>query len=284
MPMSAVLGRLAAGGGAPFQERSADLDALVRSLPTGRFLDLLLVGGVIPEAVGCDTTEEKLFAKYADSLVARAFRELGLAADVLGARADAADVLALGGGLSCVADAKSFRLSRTAINQKDFKVEAVHQWKSGAARGCVVGPAFRYPRRSSQIYGQSVRYDVALLSYWHLALLVRAGPVAPGDLAAALNVAWYGDASSAPSYWAGVDYAVRAVAGASERDWDEVRREGRAACAALAAEQEAFHRAEADALAAMDRESLLARCLALGGHAERIASLRAAAADIAGAE
>ena len=95
------------------------------------FADTLRQTGVIPEAIGHDSTEEKLFAKASDAALSRAFRELGLKSIILKERADSADVLAESPihGYSIAADAKAFRLSRTAKNQKDFKVAALSGWR-----------------------------------------------------------------------------------------------------------------------------------------------------------
>lgn len=49
---------------------------------------------------------------------------------VLTERADAADVEVVCDSYSFVADAKVFRLSRTAKNQKDFKVQAMDGWRN----------------------------------------------------------------------------------------------------------------------------------------------------------
>ena len=69
-------------------------------------------------------------------VLARAFRELGLKSTVLRERSDSADVIAES-KFHCytlVADAKSFRLSRTAKNQKDFKVTALSNWSEGGRK------------------------------------------------------------------------------------------------------------------------------------------------------
>src|SRR5258708_1196234 len=79
--------------------------------------DNLHLGGSIPENSGHDTSEEKLYSKYPDALLAAAFRHIGLTSLVLTERADAADVEAVGPDYALVADAKVFRLSRTAKNQ-----------------------------------------------------------------------------------------------------------------------------------------------------------------------
>lgn len=139
--------------------------------------------GVIPESFEHDSTEEKLYAKYCDALLARALRELGLDAHMLSERSGAADVRAEGDGYELVGDAKAFRLSRTAKNQKDFKVETLNQWREGADFACLVGPLYQYPSTNSQVYAQAIRYKVTLLSYTHLDFLIRSGKVDKRSLA-----------------------------------------------------------------------------------------------------
>ena len=98
---------------------------------------------------------------------------MGLTSLVLKERADAADVECVAKDYSFVADAKAFRLSRTAKNQKDFKVQAMDNWKHGKPYAMVVCPVYQLPTRSSQIYQQAAARSVVLASYTHLAVLVR---------------------------------------------------------------------------------------------------------------
>ncbi|WP_164177134.1 HindIII family type II restriction endonuclease, partial [Streptococcus pneumoniae] len=62
---------------------------------------------------------------------AKAFQLLNLNSKPLEQRGNAGDVIALSKEFNygLVADAKSFRLSRTAKNQKDFKVKALSEWR-----------------------------------------------------------------------------------------------------------------------------------------------------------
>lgn len=138
---------------------------------------LLVEVGSIPESIGHDSTAEKLFAKATDILLARAFRELGLQATVNRGRADCADVLAksLFHEYSLVGDAKAFRLSRTAKNQKDFKVQSMADWRGDNNYAVLVCPYFHYPKKASQIYGQAIDESVCLISWEHLLFLLRAG-------------------------------------------------------------------------------------------------------------
>src|SRR4028119_1963551 len=92
-------------------------------------IDHLRLCGSIPESYKHDSSEEKLYSKYTDCLLSLAYRAIGLRSIVLTERGDAADVEAFADNYSFVADAKAFRLSRTAKNQKDFKVAAMHLWK-----------------------------------------------------------------------------------------------------------------------------------------------------------
>jgi hypothetical protein len=136
-------------------------------------LDHLRLCGAIPESYGHDTSEEKLYSKYTDALLAVAFRAVGLNSIVLSERADAADVEVVADGFTFVADAKAFRLSRTAKNQKDFKVQAMDGWRRNKNYAVVVSPLYQMPSRTSQIYLQAITSDVCLLSYSHIAVLLN---------------------------------------------------------------------------------------------------------------
>lgn len=138
------------------------------------FMELIVDIGTIPESIAHDSTEEKLFSKASDAVLARAFREIGLQSSVLAERADSADVEAksLQYGYRLVADAKAFRLSRTAKNQKDFKVGALSGWRKDADFAVLCSPYFQYSRKSSQIYRQSLDNNVCLLSWEHLIYLL----------------------------------------------------------------------------------------------------------------
>jgi hypothetical protein len=89
----------------------------------------LIQCGTLPEMFEHDSSEEKLWAKFSDILLAKALNNLGIKAEVLGARGNSADVFGKADNYSIVGDAKTFRLSRTAKNQKDFKVNALDSWK-----------------------------------------------------------------------------------------------------------------------------------------------------------
>lgn len=129
--------------------------------------------GAIPEVYGHDTSEEKLYSKYTDVVIHEAFSSMGFNSIVLKARGDVADVECVADDYSFVADAKAFRLSRTAKNQKDFKVQAMDGWKHGKPYAIVVCPVYQLPSRSSQIYHQAATRSVCIGTYSHLSVLVQ---------------------------------------------------------------------------------------------------------------
>ena len=135
-------------------------------------LDHLRLSGDIPEQYNHDSSQEKLYSKYSDALLAETYKSLGFKSEVLTERADAADVDVFAQGYSFVADAKTFRLSRTAKNQKDFKVQAMDSWKRGKPYAMVVCPIYQLPTRSSQIYEQASSSNVCIFTYSHLCVLV----------------------------------------------------------------------------------------------------------------
>ena len=129
--------------------------------------------GVIPECYGHDTSEEKLYSKYTDVVIHQTFLSMGLNSLVLRERADVADVECVTEKYSFVADAKAFRLSRTAKNQKDFKVQAMDNWKHGKPYAIVICPVYQLPSNQSQIYQQAAARSVCIGTYSHLAVLSR---------------------------------------------------------------------------------------------------------------
>ena len=151
----------------------SDLATEISKLGAQTLLDHLRLSGNIPESYGHDTSTEKQYSKYTDSLLCFAYKQMGLKSIVITERADVADVEAFADEYSFVADAKAFRLSRTAKNQKDFKVEAMNRWKHGKPYAMVVCPIYQLPRKTSQIYSQAIIRSVCVFTYSHLSLLVR---------------------------------------------------------------------------------------------------------------
>lgn len=189
------------------ERMTAELEREIREKGSVALRDHLHMCGAIPENYGHDSSEEKLYSKYTDTLLALAFRHIGITSLVLTERADAADVEGVADGYSFVADAKAFRLSRTAKNQKDFKVQAMDGWKRGKPYAIVVCPIYQLPASTSQIYQQAIARDVCIFTYSHLALLVSLADIArPADSVKSLKnilgcVSALNPSKSAADYW-----------------------------------------------------------------------------------
>ena len=161
-------GEFSAGAG----QLERDLADEIRESGTALIGHLRLCGA-IPESYAYDSSAEKLYAKYTDVVIHEAFKAIGLVSVVLSERTGAADVECECESYSFVADAKAFRMSRTAKNQKDFKVQALDSWKRGKRYAMVVCPVYQLPSRTSQIYQQAIARSVCIYTYTHLACLVR---------------------------------------------------------------------------------------------------------------
>lgn len=154
-----------------FEKATDKIKRALFSLSKEQLLPLIKEIGAIPENIDHDSTEEKLYAKTTDIILAKCFHELGLHADITKERANCADIVAKSPihGYALVGDAKAFRLSRTAKNQKDFKVKSMVDWRGDNDYAVLACPYYQYPKSNSQIYGQALDGNVCLLSWEHFA-------------------------------------------------------------------------------------------------------------------
>lgn len=198
-----------------FTARSADTLARLQaesqeSNSPENILGHLRLCGTIPEEIKVDSSAEKAYSKYTDSVVAEALIACGLTALVLDTRGNSADVEGVSQNLienyDFVADAKAFRLTRTAKNQKDFKLSSLSAWKNAKKYGFVVAPSYHLPVRKSQIYNQITSSNVSILTFTHLATLVSYENHSPNQSAALLKElldvpAYLNPSDSALPYW-----------------------------------------------------------------------------------
>ena len=181
----------------------------------------------IPECYGHDTSEEKLYSKYTDVVIHTAYTAMGFTSLVLKVRANVADVECVTDDYSFVADAKAFRLSRTAKNQKDFKVQAMDNWKHGKPYAMIVCPVYQLPSRTSQIYKQAADRSVCIATYTHLAVLVRYTQGSTQNKAMELvrevfrTVEAMNPSESAASYWQAVNRTFLDFDGAIGTIWQD---------------------------------------------------------------
>lgn len=160
-----------------FKYATEEIRKFIDEIQADEFKVIVKQIGTIPENIEHDSTEEKLYSKASDIVLARCFRLLGLASRALDERADSADILAesiSGYNYSLVADAKCFRLSRTAKNQKDFKVGNLSDWRGSENEYAVlVAPYFQYPQLTSQIYSKALENNVCLLAWEHISIMLE---------------------------------------------------------------------------------------------------------------
>ena len=151
------------------------LEARFSSIGKAELLTMILECGVMPEVFHHDSSEEKLWAKYSDILLAKSLESLGFKSQVLRVRGDSADVFAESDKYKIVGDAKTFRLSRTAKNQKDFKVEALDSWRRTSDYALLAGPFLSVPQsvQCDLSAGNHEECDTAFLfsSFFHAEIL-----------------------------------------------------------------------------------------------------------------
>jgi type II restriction enzyme len=165
-----------------FVAASEEIGKRISGLSKDQIIGLVEEIHVIPESIEHDSSEEKIYTKASDAVVACAIHHLGLTTQVLAERADSADVVGQSKhhNYSFVADSKVFRLSRTAKNQKDFKIDSMNSWRGDCDYAVVVAPYYQYPSRRSAIYQKSVAHNVGLLGFEHLGFMLRSGIVESG--------------------------------------------------------------------------------------------------------
>ena len=158
-----------------FNTASDELKKIIFSLDKKELAPLITQIGAIPENIPHDSTEEKLYTKVSDIILAKCFIELNMKASVIHERSNSADVIAESKfhNYSLIADAKAFRLSRTAKNQKDFKVESMVHWKGDCNFAVLCCPYFQYPKKESQIYGSALNGNVSLFSWEYFSILIN---------------------------------------------------------------------------------------------------------------
>lgn len=208
------ISRLSGNFGVDAERVEAELSDEVVERGTDSLLGHLRLCGAIPEGYAHDSSEEKLYSKYTDVVIHEAFKAMGFTSLVLKERADVADVECVSAAYSFVADAKAFRLSRTAKNQKDFKVQAMDNWKHGKPFATIVCPAYQLPSRTSQIYQQAASRSVLVSTYTHLAVGARYAELAGTNKAIDLlhtvfqTVESLIPSKSAVAYWQAVNTAI----------------------------------------------------------------------------
>lgn len=157
-----------------FAIASNNLQNILFNLSRIDVLSLITEIGIIPEDIGHDSSEEKLYTKVSDILFAKALKEMNFEVTVLRERSNCADIIAQSRyhNYSLVGDAKAFRLSRTAKNAKDFKVDSMVHWREDNDFSVLACPYYQYPKSNSQIYRSALQGNVSLFSWEYLYIIL----------------------------------------------------------------------------------------------------------------
>lgn len=157
-----------------FAAASNTLQSILFNISRTDVLSLITEIGIIPEDIAHDSSEEKLYTKASDILFAKALKEMNFEVAVLRERSNCADIIAQSKyhNYSLVGDAKAFRLSRTAKNAKDFKVDSMVHWKEDNDFSVLACPYFQYPKSNSQIYRSALNGNVSLFSWEYLYIIL----------------------------------------------------------------------------------------------------------------
>ena len=258
----------------------AKLRTEIRQDGISALIDHMTLCGAVPENYGRDSSAEKLYSKYTDAIIAESLTAIGLRSAVIKARADTADVQARGGGYSLVADAKAFRLSRTAKNQKDFKIQAMDGWRGELDYAVVVCPIYQLPGRTSQIYHQAIARNVCILSYTHLTALVcfakrRDKHSAKRGLENVLkSVALMHPSKSAVDYWLGVNRSLVSALGDDGDLWTAQKAASLEALNEVKHEALKFLQAERNRLLGLSHEEALEELIRATGLSSRIEQVK----------
>lgn len=242
-------------------------------------VDHLRVCGAMPERYGHDSSAEKLYAKYTDALVSETLNAIGLNSMTISARADAADVQARAVNYSLVADAKAFRLSRTAKNQKDFKIQAMDSWRNDLDYAVVVCPIYQLPGKISQIYQQAITRNVCILSYSHLAALLalaieKSPQIAEKGLHLILEkVAKLHLSKYAADYWVGINETLIIALGKHKHLWTIEKKESLNGLALVKEEALSYLQSERHRLLGLSHREALDELLKSIGLDSRIAQI-----------
>lgn len=252
------------------------------ALPAGLEAHLFTCG-IIPEQLSHDSSQEKLYSKYTDEVLALTLCRLGATASVLEARGDSADVQAVVQGEGLVADAKAFRLSRTAKNQKDFKITALAGWRGDHTHALLVAPLYQYPTASSQIYRQAIERGVLLLGYEHLVAVLRLDAHIPGGGLSALTrilgaLEPLPATKDASVYWRAVNDALHVQQRDAVALWAGVIAESAEVLRLMKAVEIEHLSGEARRISMMTRDEAIEELLRLRRLEQRIATIGAAGA------
>lgn len=244
-----------------FQTRTNYLIRILEPFDDAKLSKHLYNAGVIPECYEHDSSEEKLYAKYCDILLYEFFKLHAMEASLYVGRGDQPDVLASqGNSYTIVGDAKAFRLSRTALNPKDFKIAALDRWRrqEGADLACLVGPIHDFPGTRSRLYSEAVNYNVTLISYTHLIFILTYDDWRNIDLRPIwdISTSFQTGPVTGEVYWRSLDRVISELI-MSESSIDDIKKLWNGNLTKIAEQQIEYWEGRKKEIAAQSKEKLL---------------------------
>ncbi len=274
---------LSANEAMEFDDKSQALSTFINGLSDTDLKALLGEAGFIPEKYPHDSSEEKVYAKAMDILIAASLNRVGYEATVSVERSNSADVYAkcpTGDLHTIVLDGKAFRLSRTALNPKDYKIQALDTWRKGADYACLVGPLASFPQEDSRLFKDAVEYNVTLLTFSHLQFMLEHGLPADNALVPLWTVSkeieqTLGKTPNAEQYWLQSDRVFCMALRVDIAMWKDARRRYFNSMLKAADKQIEYFEREIDKIRSFSREeliNLLLNALKLKGKLNQIKS------------
>ncbi|MEE1464654.1 MAG: HindIII family type II restriction endonuclease, partial [Clostridium sp.] len=77
-----------------FKVSGNEIETYINALSKEDFIEIVKEIGTIPEIIEASSTEEKLYSKASDIILARCFSEIGLKAKAVSERGNSADIIA----------------------------------------------------------------------------------------------------------------------------------------------------------------------------------------------
>ena len=198
---------------------------------------LIAHSGFIPDHYGDDSSEETLSSKLVEALVGEWGERVGFSTVLPTQKGSKEDITITTPFGTVVADAKSFRLSRSqaAPNVKDvIKLADYQKWLGAYAKGC--GGLITYPakflwQRGSDVflYVTDARSPVVLLTYEHLGVILLLKSKLPAG-PAGMSVLWdyrtlfpnmlSDKRTNQFGYWGTINSAIASMLGLTVTDLD----------------------------------------------------------------
>lgn len=201
-------------------------------MPDPELAFLLVHSGFIPDHYGDDSSDETLYSKLIETLVAECGRRIGHATTLPTAKASYEDVTFINGDAVIVSDIKSYRLGRSqqAPNVKDvIKAEDYNKWlqkrpETNKCGGLVVFPSRFDFSKGSDVYlyasNPTEGRRILILFFEHLAfLLVNRDKLTERNIFDIIdNYPTYFEKAdkSRTAYWKQMDAALASVAGGED--------------------------------------------------------------------